>query len=176
MVYFHYKSVCLEKMLKRYFTHAKNEYSIPANIEQYLNHDDHMLMKTLRKSSNEWAEKIVLNQIPQKIFEKFGPEQNKQLTDLESFLNSKNIDYIKCSSSGRLSKYYTHGDQNDNKYALKVVRESGITNASLYVQEIHQATDLFEKFSKSHTVDRIHCEFKNLPEKDKTEILKIVQS
>lgn len=176
MVYFHYKSVCLEKMLKRYFTYAKNEYSIPANIEEYLNHDDHMLMKTLRNSKNEWAQKIVLNQVPKKIFEKYGPAQNKQLTDLESFLNSEGIDYIKCSSSGRLSKYYTHGDENDNKYALKVVRESSISNSNLFVQDIHQATDLFEKFSKSHTVDRIHCEFDDLPEKYKTEIIKIVQS
>ncbi len=176
MVYFHYKSVCLEKMLKRYFTQAKNEYSIPANIEEYLNHDDHMLMKTLRNSNDEWAQKIVLNQVPKKIFEKYGPTQNKQLADLESFLNSEDIDYIKCSSSGRLSKYYTHGDENDNKYALKVVRESSISNANLFVQDIHQATDLFEKFSKSHTVDRIHCEFENLPEKYKTEIIKIVQS
>ena len=163
-------------MLKRYFTHSKNEYSIPANIEEYLNHDDNMLMKTLKNSSNDWAQKIVLNQIPQKIFEKFGPIQNQQLTDLESFLTSEKIDYIKCSSSGRLSKYYTHGDENDNKYALKVVRESSITSANLFVQDIHQATDLFAKFSKSHTVDRIHCEFENLSEKNKTEILKIVQS
>lgn len=57
MVYFHYKSVCLEKMLKRYFTHAPEEYSIPADIEKYLEHDDHRLMKTLRNSKNEWAEK-----------------------------------------------------------------------------------------------------------------------
>lgn len=176
MVYFHYKSVCLEKMLKRYFTYSNNEYSIPANIEEYLVHDDHMLMKTLRNSQNEWAQKIVLNQIPKKIFEKFGPSQDKQLADLESFLNTEGIDFIKCSSSGRLSKYYTHGDDNDNKFALKVVRESSISNQNIFVQDIHNATDLFEKFSKAHTVDRIHCEFEKLTEKHKTEILKIVQS
>lgn len=175
MVYFHYKSVCLEKMLKRYFSNATNEYTIPANIEEYLEHDDHLLMKTLKNSSNEWAKKIVRNHIPKKIFEKFGPGQNQQMSDLESYLKSENIDFIKCSSSGRLSKYYNHGEENQNKYTLKVVRESSITKNTNCIQDIHQATDLFEKFSKSHTVDRIHCEYEDLPEKHKTEILKIVQ-
>jgi len=176
MVYFHYKSVCLEKMLKRYFSNASNEYSIPANIEEYLEHDDHYLMKILRKSENEWAQKIIRNHIPKKIFETFGHSQDKQMEDLENYLNQENIDYIKCSSSGRLSKYYTVGSNNQNKYPLKVVRESGIASGQIFVQNIHEATDLFEKFSKSHSVARIHCEFENLPEKHKTEILKIVQS
>lgn len=176
MVYFHYKSVCLEKMLKRYFTHSKNEYSIPANIEQYLEHDDHFLMKILRNSDNEWAKKIVRNQIPKKVFEKFGPTQNEQMKNLENYLTTNDIDYIKCSSSGRLSKYYTHGEDDEDKFALKVVRESSINKKILSYQDIHQATDLFEKFSKSHSVDRIHCEFEKLSEKHRTEIVKIVQS
>jgi uncharacterized protein len=173
MVYFHYKSVCLEKMLKRYFTSAPNEYAIPANIEEYLEHDDHFLMKILRNSSNDWAKKIIRNQIPKKIFEKFGPDQNQQLHELEAYLKQKDIDYIKCSSSGRLSKYYSA--EEENKFSLKVVRESSITKDNLFIQDIHQATDLFAKFSQAHTVDRIHCEFDELDEKHKTEILKIVQ-
>ena len=176
MVYFHYKSVCLEKMLKRYFANAKDEYKIPANIEEYLEHDDQHLMKILKSSNDEWAKKIVLNQIPKKIFETFGRSQDKQMEDLERYLINNNIDFIKCSSSGRLSKYYTEGDEDANKYALKVVRESSIVSGQMLVQNIHEATDLFEKFSHSHSVARIHCEFEDLSEKHKTEILKIVQS
>ena len=92
------------------------------------------------------------------------------------YISECHSEYIKCSSSGRLSKYYTHGEDSANKYPLKVVRESSIIRGQILVQDIHEATDLFEKFSNSHSVARIHCEFESLLEKDKTAILKIVQS
>lgn len=176
MVYFHYKAVCLEKMLKRYFTHAPNEYSIPADIEKYLEHDDHRLMKVLRSSDNEWAKKIVLNSIPQKIFETFGQSQMYALEQLENYLTSENIDYIKCSSMGRLSKYYSDSKDTSNKYPLKVIRESLIgKNQASSVRNINEATDLFEKFSTSHTVNRIHCDLTNLTQNQKDTILKLTQ-
>ncbi|MEE2671002.1 MAG: HD domain-containing protein [Bdellovibrionota bacterium] len=176
MVYFHYKSVCLEKMLKRYFKYAPNEYSIPSDIEEYLKHDDHFLMKTLRTSSNEWAQKIVRNSIPQKIFEAYGQDQVKNLENLENFLNRENIDYIKCSSSGRLSKYYDHTNIQQNKYPLKVMRNYSIASGSDFARNINEATDLFEKFSRAHTVDRIHCEFQDLSAATQKEIIKIIKS
>lgn len=176
MVYFHYKSVCLEKMLERYFTSAPNEYSIPADIEKYLEHDDHHLMKILRNSKNEWARKIVRNHIPKKIFETFGASQKVQLKNLENYLKTNDIDFIKCSSSGRLSKYYNETDTSSNKYPLKVIRESGIFSEQLFIQNIHEATSLFQKFSQSHSVARIHCEFDELTSKHRSEIRKIIQA
>lgn len=175
MVYFHYKSVALEKMLKRYFTTAPDEYSIPADIEKYLEHDDHYLMKVLRNSDNYWAKRIIRNNIPMKIFETFGPSQDQQLHYLESYLNQNNIDYIKCSSQGRLSKYYTQ-DRSETKLPMKVIRESGILENHVNIKNINEATDLYEKFSKSHTVNRIHCDFAELSEKHKAEIIKLVKS
>ena len=50
MVYFHYRAVCLEQMLLRYFKNVKEEYSIPADIEAYLIHDDAYLYNVLKKS------------------------------------------------------------------------------------------------------------------------------
>lgn len=176
MVYFHYKSVCLEKMLKRYFKHAPNEYSIPANIEEYLHHDDHFLMKILRTSSDSWAKRIVQNSIPSKIFEAFGHDQTDRLEALEVYLTQNKIDYIKCSSSGRLSKYYDSSNTNANKYPLKVVRESNIDNQLLSFKNINEATDLFQKFSSAHTVDRIHCDFDDLPAAQQKQILEITKS
>ena len=161
MVYFHYKPVCLEKMLKRYFTTSPNEYSIPADINEYLNHDDHFLMKVLRNSDNIWAKRIVKNQIPPKVFETFGASQIDQLKELEEFLTQEDIDYIKCSSSGRLSKYYSGKEGEVDKYSLKVVRESVLSN-SMLIRNIHEATDLFEKFSNSHSVNRIHLDIDTL--------------
>jgi len=176
MVYFHYKGVCLEKMLKRYFASSPNEYQIPANIEDYLEHDDHFLMKVLRNSKNEWAQKIVRNTIPPKIFETFGLAQKNNLKDLENYLNNEGIDYIKCSSSGRLSKYYNEGEDNNNKYPLKVVREYNIVSGHYHIQDINEATGLFEKFSQSHSVNRIHCYFDDLNKSQQEAIRTLVKS
>ncbi len=175
MVYFHYKSVCSEKMLERYFQ-SSSEYAIPANIEDYLNHDDHFLMKVLRTSDNEWAKKIVHNQIPPKVLETYGGEQNAQVKNLEAYLKSEGIDFIKCQSSGRLSKYYSGSNDTSNKYPLKVVRESGILSGHILIRNINEATDLFEKFSHSHTVNRIHCEYDSLTSTQQTSIMNLVKS
>lgn len=175
MVYFHYKSVCSEKMLERYFTSSQDEYKIPANIEEYLEHDDHYLMKILRSSDNDWAKKIIRNSIPSKIFETFGIDQLKQLAQLEAYLSAEGIDYIKCQSSGRLSKYYSDSQDKSNKYPLKVIRSSSIHGEQLSLKNINQATDLFEKFSQSHTVNRIHCEFDSLTDGQKTKIKEIIK-
>lgn len=175
MVYFHYKSVCSEKMLERYFTSAKDEYSIPADIEKYLEHDDHHLMKVLRSSDNIWAKKIIRNSIPTKIFETFGLDQIEQLETLEKYLKDQNIDYIKCQSNGRLSKYYSDALDHSNKYPLKVVRDSTLFGEHLLLRNINEATDLFEKFSKTHTVNRIHCEFEQLSIGQKAQIKEIIR-
>ncbi|NDG54275.1 MAG: HD domain-containing protein, partial [Flavobacteriia bacterium] len=175
MVYFHYKSVALEKMLKRYFTTAPEEYSIPADIEKYLDHDDHFLMKVLRNSDNYWAKRIIRNNIPMKIFETFGHSQEEQLLSLENYLTQNNIDYIKCSSQGRLSKYYTQ-DKTETKLPMKVIRESSILENHVNIKNINEATDLYEKFSKSHTVNRIHCDFMDLSQGQKADIIKLVKS
>ncbi len=175
MVYFHYKSVCLEKMLQRYFDSSPNEYRIPAEIEKYLEHDDHFLGKALRKSQNPWAKKIVHGQIPKKIYEIYGKDQLKHLEELETYLSSENIDFIKCSSSGRLSKYYADSLDTTNKFPLKVLQLSSIDGEVISSRNINEATDLFEKFSRSHTVNRIHCEFEELTSKQQTRILEITQ-
>lgn len=175
MVYFHYKSVCLEKMLHRYFQSSPSEYIIPANIEEYLEHDDHFLMKVLRRSKNEWAKKIVHNQIPRKVLETYGPDQNNILQKVETYFKAEDIDFIKCSSSGRLSKYYKDSHDDTNSYPLKVLQISSIDSAIYHHENINEATDLFEKFSRSHTVNRIHCEYNKLNTEQKSELMRIIK-
>ena len=155
MVYFHYRSVCLEQLLLKFFKTASEEYSIPANIEDYLHHDDHYLMKVLRNSKNSYAQAIVNNRIPQKIFESFNEDQLKNLERVEDFLKQNDLEYIRCSSSGRLSKYYTD-DAESKPYSIKVLR--GIIGKEGFDYfNIDKATDLFHKFSKVHAVNRLHC-------------------
>ncbi len=174
MVYFHYRAVCLEQMLQRYFDSCRTEYSIPADIEAYLEHDDAYLYRVLKKSQNIWARRIVMNNIPKKILETFGTVHLDQMRELENYLKSENIDYIKCSSTGRLSKYYSENSP-QNMYPMKVMRESSLAKNHRTIKNIQEATDLFQKYSMSHAVNRIHCDFDELEVAQKNEILKIIQ-
>jgi HD superfamily phosphohydrolase len=173
MVYFHYRAVCLEQMLLRYFKTQQHEYEIPADIEEYQQHDDHYLSKILRTSKNKWAQMIVKNVIPPKIFECFGDGDRDQLDVLESFLKQNNIDYIKCSSRGRLSKYYD-SNKPDSNFPIFVEKiKSNLLRNPIY-SDIHQATELFEKYSKSHSVVRIHCDYKELPNNQRKQLIDIL--
>lgn len=160
MVYFHYRSVCLEQLLLKYFSHSDREYQIPAEIEKYIEHDDHHLMKIMRMSKNHYAQKIVRNQIPKKIYESFNNKQLKQLEKAQSFLGENNIDYIRCSSSSRLSKYYSSDDM-PKSAPIKVVRKT-FNNDNHFYTDINNATDLFDKYSQSHAISRLHCDIDGL--------------
>lgn len=175
MVYFHYRAVCLEQILFRYFKDAPKEYSIPADIEAYLEHDDSYLYKILKNSKNIWAKKIVTNTIPKKIMETFGDAYIKEMNELENYLKSEQIDYIKCSSRGRLSKYYGQ-NQSDHGFPMKVVRESLLSKDYKVVKNIQEATDLFQKYSDSHAVNRIHCDFDELSTAHQKRIREIIQA
>lgn len=175
MVYFHYRAVCLEQMLLRYFESAKTEYGIPADIEAYQEHDDPYLYKVLKNSSNVWAKRIVMNSIPKKVLETFGTTYLHQMHELEKFLKAENIDYIKCSSTGRLSKYYSANSPQQH-YPMKVMRESALTKSPQTVKNIQEATDLFQKYSESHAVNRIHCDFDDLAPAAQKKILEIIQA
>lgn len=168
MVYFHYRSVCLEQLLYKYFKTSPQEYTIPADIEKYIEHDDHYLMKIMRMSKNPYAQAIVKNKIPKKIFESFNETQHKQLDKVQKFLEGEGIEYIRGSSRGRLSKYYLE-EESKEKFPMKVVRKKFNSNEPIY-NDITDATDLFLKFSKSHEVNRLHCDLDMLTEGQRQKI------
>lgn len=174
MVYFHYRAVCLEQLLMKYFRNSPEEYVIPADIEEYIEHDDHRLIKVLRNSKNHYAQAIIDNVIPQKIYESFNQDQLINLERIHQYLQSEEIEFIRCSSSGRLSKYYT-AQEALTKHKLYVVRKLFPTKEKLFFP-IDKATDLFKKFSESHAINRIHCHFEELNTKQQQEILKIINS
>lgn len=174
MVYFHYRAVCLEQLLYKYFKTSPTEYVIPASIEEYIEHDDQYLMKILKRSKNKYAEAVVKNQVPQKIFESFNEKQELKLSAIQNYLASENIEFIRSSSSGRLSKYYVD-ETSISKYPMKVVRKLFGSDQKI-ISDIGEATDLFTKFSKSHAVNRLHCEFETLELEKQKKILDLIKS
>lgn len=174
MVYFHYRAVCLEQLLYKYFENSPKEYLIPADIEKYIEHDDHFLMKILRNSKDPYAQAVVKNQIPTKIYESFNDQQLKNMDELQNFLEEKGVEFIRCSSKGRLSKYYEEGKQNNNKFSMKVVRKIFGKTAKRYF-DIDESTDLFQKFSKSHEINRLHCSIDELSPSLRQEIINRIE-
>lgn len=175
MVYFHYRAVCLEQLLYKYFRTSPLEYVIPASIEEYIEHDDQYLMKVLKRSKNPYAEAVVKNQVPQKIFESFNDKQEVKLSVIQDYLAKENIEFIRSSSSGRLSKYYVDENSTTSKYPMKVVRKLfGSTEKITF--DIGEATDLFTKFEKSHAVNRLHCDFETLLPAQQKAILELIRS
>lgn len=174
MVYFHYRAVCLEQLLYKYFKTSPLEYTIPASIEDYIEHDDQYLMKVLKKSKNKYAEAVVKNQVPQKIFESFNEKQEVKLALIQEFLAKENIEYIRSSSSGRLSKYYVD-EESTSKYPMKVVRKL-FGSGQKDIFSINEATDLFTKFSKAHAVNRLHCDFDSLSSSQQKSIIDLIHS
>lgn len=172
MVYFHYRAVCLEQLLLKYFKTSPLEYQIPASIEEYIEHDDHLLMKALKKSKNPYASQITKNIVPTKIFESFNEEQATKLNQIQNFLDQEKIEYIKSSSSGRLSKYYANNQE--HSFPLKVVRK--LFNSTVVTNiDINHATDLFLKFSKSHAINRLHCNYSELSPEIQNQINQLIR-
>lgn len=169
MIYFHYRSVCLEKMLSYYFHETKAEYEIPADIESYQKHDDHYLWGVLRQSKNAWAQRIVKNSIPAKILETFGPRDLAKMDALEEHLKSTQIPYIRSSSSGRISKYYAAPAGGHHEYPMKVARQFHGKGEKPYL-DIADATQIFRKYSEIHEVNRIHCDLHLLSKKEQERI------
>ncbi|GAB4022078.1 MAG: HD domain-containing protein [Bdellovibrio sp.] len=172
MVYFHYRSVCLEQLLYKYFKTSPEEYKIPADIEQYIEHDDHYLMKIMRMSKNAYAQSIVKNKIPKKIFESFNEDQHRLLQKIQNYLEQEGIEYIRGSSRGRLSKYYLE-EETKEKFPMKVVRKKFDSEDRIF-SDITDATDLFLKFSKSHEVNRLHCDLNSLSDIQRQKIKQLL--
>ncbi len=154
MVYFHYRAVCLEQMLYKYFTSKDNAYHFPTNIEDYVFHDDHYLTNILRQSSNPWAKKIVKNDIPEKIFETFANSDENKFKKIVDILKQKNMEYIICESKGRLSKYYT--ETQIAAYPL-MMKKQYPSKEHPYVA-VSEATQLYKRYSDAHAVKRLHVD------------------
>src|SRR6266404_498563 len=77
-VYFHYASVGYEVLLQRYYDTSGGEYSLPADPDQYLLHDDITLIAALRASANPWALRIVRRQGFRLLIEEGTPDEMEE--------------------------------------------------------------------------------------------------
>jgi uncharacterized protein len=116
-VYLHHTPVIFEKMLSRYFEEARDEFTLPADVERYAQLDDMDLWSTLRKSKNEWAKRIVGRRAFFLLDERHEGDTGYDATapdhdELCRRLEEERLAFIRTRSRSVLSKYYGTPDKN----------------------------------------------------------------
>lgn len=102
-VYLHYISVGIETMLKRFYEEAPGDFSIPADVEGYIQTDDIALWSALRSSSNQWAQRIANRQTFRRLVE-FTSSTQVNVDLHQETLKRAGIEYFLSRDKGILSK------------------------------------------------------------------------
>jgi HD superfamily phosphohydrolase len=159
MVYFHYKSVVFDEMLRQFIQGDDCDYRLPADIEQYCECNDYQLYSHLaRRRDNEWARRIT-DRTPFRMLIELhsgvpstktaAQEQERLLARVQKDLIAQKIPYLSATSTGELSKYFRKpGDpifvRYDNHFS-----EPGFI-------PLEQCTDLFQRYGESRSITRLY--------------------
>lgn len=172
-VYFHYRSVSFEEMLKRYFRSGGDGWRIPSDVEAYAEFDDHELTRHLRGSDNEWARRIVDRREYKLLLERHGNPAAVDLSRLLVRLAEGGVPTITAASRGVLSKYFSARESAANAqgrlplgptptaspraptaiYVLETPYRGATTRRA---RELEESTALFERYAGHLTMSRIY--------------------
>lgn len=153
MVYFHHKSIIYEEMLHRYLTSPDCDFHLPADINEYVNCNDHSLYQHMAKrTQNEWANRITFKLPYQVLFEYHSTTDSERVTKMQKNLEDEGIKTIFSNSKARLSKYH---------YSFTGESSSGIFVVDQYDRQqkpvpIEKMTDLFQKYEETRGIERIY--------------------
>jgi hypothetical protein len=128
-----------EVLLQRYCETSGGEYALPADVDEYLAHDDVTLIAALRASSNPWARRVVRRQGYRLL-----AENSEDLEPLRAKLRDSGIDAFATMSRGVLSRY-------GKEATLWVKTPQGEV-------PIGQYTPLYERYSEAVTLSRLYVE------------------
>ncbi|MCM2278241.1 MAG: HD domain-containing protein [Oligoflexia bacterium] len=165
MVYFHYKSVVFDEMLRQYLESPDCDYSLPADVERYCECNDSQLFSNLAQSSNEWARRISEKRPYRMLVELHSgipatrtalTEQKRLLAKLQKELAAQQIHYLLATSTGELSKYFRKpGDPIYVRYDNHYSKPGTIP--------LEQCTDLFLRYGEKREITRLYVSPENYP-------------
>jgi len=151
MVYFHHKGIVYDEMLLRYLRSTDCDFFLPSDIEEYIKYDDYRIHTHMSQSTNSWA-RLISERKPYRMLVEYHDRKNDSLDKVEAALQKENIDVIKASSTGRLSKYYT-GGVNHNEPIFVVDSDKG---SEAHVTKIEESTEIFNKYHDSRKIERLY--------------------
>ncbi|MCB9692163.1 MAG: HD domain-containing protein [Alphaproteobacteria bacterium] len=121
MVYFHHESVVYEEMLKRHVQSEACTWSLPSDLDAYLQVDDIHLLMHLRASAEPWARRVIDHQPWIRILERHGSPSQADVGQEADRLRDAGLDPIVATSTGRLSRYADVGRKRRRAPSIYVV-------------------------------------------------------
>lgn len=143
-VYFHYASVGYEVLLQRYCDTSSGEYTLPADPDEYLLHDDIALISALRRSTNPWAQRVVRRQGYRVLVENMPGDGGQDLQQMKEQLDEVGLDSFITVSRGVLSHY-------GREATLWVKTPRGEVAIGDY-------TELYQRYAQAATLARLYVE------------------
>ncbi len=156
MVYYHYRSVVFEELLRRYLESCGGEYQLPAVGDAWASVDDTQLVAALRSSDNPWARRIVERRPYSLLLEWHGPPERVELRPVRERLEAAGIDHIAVASRGVLSKYV--GKTRSLRAPAIYVVDRGSGPLAAPPRTLDQATDLFLRYGEERQIARVYVE------------------
>ncbi|MES2503445.1 MAG: HD domain-containing protein [Myxococcota bacterium] len=141
-VYLHHTPVIYEKMLQRYFEESEDAFSLPSDLEAYIQLDDVDLQHHLRISQNPWAKRIVAHKPYALLADEMTESEHRGLCQR---LETEGIDYIQTQSKSAISKYF-----DSSAHPLYVLTKRG------EVMALEAYTELFSRYQRPAQFNRIY--------------------
>ncbi len=158
MVYFHPKSDIYDAMLRRWLAEEGDGVRFPSDPDAYVGVNDAWLMDRLKESSNHWAQRVQERAPYRLVCELRTEEQKTQREMIEKRLEESGIDTLWLRAAHVLSRYA--------QSPAKLARNPIFVHDTLGPGErttvrIDAATDLFDRYEKHKTVERLYVSPEN---------------
>jgi hypothetical protein len=147
-VYYHHTSVNFDHMLRRYYEESPGEFEIPADPEAFLLCDDAALWYTLRRSKNQWAQRISQRRGFKLLAQFTERDEGYDLDVLRSALVAGQFEHYVVQSQGVLSKYVNEEDTGPSLYILDV--------STGRLTEVARYTPLYQRYSGAVRLTRVY--------------------
>jgi len=149
MVYFHQKSIACEVMLQRYMEDPGCGYRLPADLDEYLRHDDAELTHHLRHASDPWARGLVEGRLWRVALEVHGTPGEVHLEPRRRLLEAAGIPVIPSTSTGAVFK----SEARTAPPIYVIDRGHGRPER---VMKLHEATRLFRGYEDERAIARLY--------------------
>ncbi|MBL8921978.1 MAG: HD domain-containing protein [Myxococcaceae bacterium] len=145
-VYYHHTSVAFDWMLRRYYEESPGEFEVPPDPEAFLGCDDVALWWTLRRSKNEWAQRIVSRRGYRRVAQFTERDTGYDLSAISKVLTGAGVQHFTLESRGVLSRYTDEGES-PSLYVLD--------SASGRLTEVSSYTPLYQRFAGAVLLTRV---------------------
>jgi HD superfamily phosphohydrolase len=150
MVYFHQRSVAYEELLKRFMRAPDCAYTLPSDLDAYLETDDAQLMAHLRAADNPWAKRIVDQRPFRVVWEGRGPVEGAQLDGYAQRLEAANIDAIAVPGKG-----VVYGQRKPGMPEIYALNRMG---EDIDAVPMNEATAIFSRYQDERCVARLYVD------------------